>query len=83
MQQFLPSEHYDSECVSVESKYEQLHIQLNLCKTPNLKKDQKLVFNSNYRLMQVKSIAECSKGSILQSFRTSLSYYLLLRSFYF
>ena len=25
-------------------------------------KDQKLVFKTNYRLMQAKSIAECSKG---------------------
>ena len=33
----------------------------NLCKTATLKKDQKLVFKTNYRLMQVKSIAECSK----------------------
>ena len=33
----------------------------------------------NYRLMQVKSIAECSKGSILQYFRPSLSYHLSLR----
>ena len=30
--------------------------------------------------MQVKSIAECSKGSILQYFRPLLSYHLLLRS---
>ena len=30
--------------------------------------------------MQVKSIAECSKGSILQYFRPSLSYHLSLRS---
>ena len=29
--------------------------------------------------MQVKSIAECSKGSILQYFRPSLSYHLPLR----
>ena len=29
-------------------------------------KDQKLVFKANYLLMQVKSIAECSKRSILQ-----------------
>ena len=35
---------------------------------------------TNYRLMQVKIIAECSKGSILQSFRPSLSYHLFLRS---
>ena len=39
---------------------------------------------TNYCLMQVKSIAECSKGSILQSFRPSISYHLLLRPlFYF
>ena len=31
-------------------------------------KDRKLVFKTNYRLMQVKSIAECSKRSILQYF---------------
>ena len=31
---------------------------------------------TNYRLMQVKSIAECSKGSILQYFRPSLTYHL-------
>ena len=31
-------------------------------------------------LMQVLSIAECSKGSILQYFRPSLSYHLSLRS---
>ena len=36
----------------------------------------KLVFKTDYRLMQVKSIAECSKGSILQYFRPSLSYHL-------
>ena len=38
---------------------------------------QKLVFDTDNRLIQVKSIAECSKGSILQYFRTSLSYHLL------
>ena len=43
-------------------------------------KDQKLVFKTNYRLMQVKSIAECSKGSILQYFPPSLSCQLLLSS---
>ena len=32
--------------------------------------------------MQVKSIAECSKGSILQYFRPSLSYHLSLRSLF-
>ena len=39
-------------------------------------KDQKLVFKTNYCLMQVKSIAECSKGSILQYFQPSFSYHL-------
>ena len=47
-----------------------------------LKKDQKLVFKTIYSLMQVKSIAECSKGSILQYFRPSLSYHLSLRPFF-
>ena len=42
-------------------------------------KDRKLVFKTNYRLMQVKSISECSKGSILQYFWPSLSYHLSLR----
>ena len=32
---------------------------------------------TDYCLMQVKSIAEYSKGSIMQSFRPSLSYHLL------
>ena len=36
---------------------------------------------TNYHSMQVESIAECSKGSILQYFRPSFSYHLLLRSF--
>ena len=31
-------------------------------------------FKTDYRLMQVKGIAECSKGSILQYFWPSLSY---------
>ena len=50
------------------------------------KEDQKLVFKTDYCLMQVKSIAECSKRafwmlqeSILQYFRPSLSYHLSLR----
>ena len=44
-------------------------------------KYRKLVFKTNYHLMQVKSIGECSKGSILQYLRPSLSYHLSLRSF--
>ena len=45
-------------------------------------KRPKLVFKANYRLMQVESIAKCSKGSILQYFRSSFSYHLSLRSLF-
>ena len=45
-------------------------------------KDRKLVFKTSHRLMQVKSIAECSKGSILQYFRPSLRYHLSSRSLF-
>ena len=45
------------------------------------KRTEKMVFNTNHRLMQVKSIAECSKGSILQYFRPSLSNHFPLRPF--
>ena len=39
------------------------------CLKQPLKKNSKTVFfNTNYRLMQIKGIAECSKGSILQYF---------------
>ena len=44
-------------------------------------KDYKFVFKTNYPLMQVKSIAECSKGSI-QYFRPWLSFHFPLRSFF-
>ena len=52
------------------------------CLKRPLSKRPKLVFKTNYHLMQVKSIAECSKGSILQYFRPSLSYHLSLRYLY-
>ena len=48
-------------------------IKLNTVKEATQKEDQKLVFKTDYCLMQVKSIAECSKGSILQYFQPSLS----------
>ena len=47
-------------------------------KRPSFKRP-KLFFKTNYRLMQVKSIAECSKWSILQYFRPAFSYHLSLR----
>ena len=46
------------------------------------KRRPKIVFKTDYRLMQVKSIAECSNGSILQYFRPSLSHHLSLRSLF-
>ena len=46
------------------------------------KRRPNMVFIANYRLMQVKRIAECSKGSILQYIRPSLSDYLSLRSLF-
>ena len=68
---FSPSHNYiNSQCV-----------QYNLCKTAPLK-TTKNGLKTNYHLMQVKSIAECSKGSILQYFRPSLSSHLSLRSLF-
>ena len=39
------------------------------------KRTPKTGFNTDYHLMQVKSIAECPKGSILKYFQPSLSYH--------
>ena len=52
------------------------------CVNGHSQKDRQLVFKTNYHLMQVKSIAECPKGSILQYFRPSLGYHLSLRSLF-
>ena len=52
------------------------------CLKRPLKKNIKNAINTKYGLMQVKSIAECSKGSILQHFRLSLSYLFPLRPFF-
>ena len=45
-------------------------VQWNLCKTATLKKAKNwfLVFKTNYRLMQFKSIAECSLGAFCNTF---------------
>ena len=51
----------------------------------SLLKDRKLIFKTNYRLMQVKGIAECSKGIAecsKGSNRPSLSYRLSFRSLF-
>ena len=47
-----------------------------------LKKTKKKWFQDQFCLMQVKSIAECSNGSILQYFQPALSYHLSLRSLF-
>ena len=61
----------------------QVYMYSKTCLKRPLSKRPKLVLKTNYRLMQVKSIAEwCSKGSILQDFRPSLSYYLPLRTLF-
>ena len=49
------------------------------CVNGHSQNDQKMVFKTDYRLIQVKSITECSKGSNLQYLRPSLSYQLSLR----
>ena len=53
-----------------------------LCKTATLKKTENW-FQDQLSLNAGKSIAECSKGSILQYFPPSLSYRLSLRSSFF
>ena len=49
------------------------------CLKQPLSKRSKMDFKTNFRLMQVKSIAESSNGSILQYFRPALSYHMALR----
>ena len=49
------------------------------CLKRPLKKKTKMGFKTDFCLMQVKSIAECSPWSILQYFRPSLSYLLSIR----
>ena len=66
-------------CISVNFG---IYNTVKTCLKRPLKKYQKLVFKNNYHLMQVKNIAECSKGSILQYFRPSLSYHLSFRSLF-
>ena len=82
---------YDKMCVkllsanltlcSVRAKGTFLIIKVKPVFNRHSKRRPKLVFKTDYRLMQVKSIAECSKGSILQYFQTSLSYHLPLSPF--
>ena len=49
-----------------------------ICRKRPLKSNTKKI-TTDYGLMEVKSIAECFKGSILQYFRPSFSYHFPLR----
>ena len=66
----------------VDLQYPIVSMYSKACVKQPLYKRPKLVFKTNYRQMQIKSVAECSKGSILQYFRPSLSYHLSLRSLF-
>ena len=70
--------------LSIDSQNNQ-HYSINTVKPVlrgHSKRAPKSVLNTDYRLTQVKCIAECSNGSILQYFRPSLSYYFPLRPFF-
>ena len=60
-----------------------IHLRMNSTVKPVIsdhsKRRPKIGFKTDYHFMQVKSIAECSKRSILQYFRPSVSYHLSLR----
>ena len=43
------------------------------CLKRPLKKNTKLIFNTDYRLMQVESISECSKGAFCNTFHLHLA----------
>ena len=45
-----------------------IELQLNLSSAATHKEDQKLVLKTDYRLMHVKSIAECSPGAFCNTF---------------
>ena len=51
-------------------------------KRPLKSEHQNLDFITDYHLMQVKSIAECCKGSILQYFRPPLRYHFPVRPWF-
>ena len=61
------------------NEYSKTCVKRSLSKRPKISFQDQLSLNVE-NLMQVKSIAECSNGSILQYFRHSLSYHLSLRS---
>ena len=57
------------------------HVYSKTCLKRSLKKNTKMIFNTEYRVMQVKSLAECSPWSILLYFRPSLSYHFRIKTF--
>ena len=65
-------------CVSFAFKF----LYSKTCVKRPLLKDHELAFKINYRYIQVKNIAECCKGNILQYFRPALSSHLSLRALF-
>ena len=59
------------------------HNTVKLVLSGHSKIDKTKVLKRNGIFMKVEGIAECSKGSILQYFRPSLSYHLSLRPLFF
>ena len=59
--------HIRGVCISVQLK---IYITVKPVLNGHIQKDRKLVFKTNYRLMQVRSIAECSNkhSAILSTF---------------
>ena len=67
-------------CVDYETETKYITVKPVL--SGHSKRRPKIVLKMDYCLMQVKRIAKCSKGSILQYFRPALSYHLPLRSLF-
>ena len=87
LQYFQPSLRYHLSlrslfCLFLSGRFTQVLLYSKTRLKQSLSKRPELVSKTNYGLMQVKSIAECSKGSILQYFPPSLSYHLSLRSLF-
>ena len=64
-----------------EVVFSRLSVYSKTCLKRPLKKDQKLVFKTDYHLMQVKSLQNAPRESILQYVRPSSSYHLSIKTF--
>ena len=66
----------------VHTEYWVVHTTVKPLWNNHSQKEHKSVYKTNYCLMQIKSIGEFSKGSILQFFWPSLGYHLSIRSLF-